>query len=210
MFNAIRTFIFVTAVAAFLSPARAGVAPVVIHLTETSSSYTVPATNTLVIENGYVGENSGIAQFLILSNGLNVVGLRIDNWFRKITSLQPSLKIPAGWTVSANSLSVSNDQKVVLFGLLVGPDDLYASVPSQFEGLARSGGSLNAAAALAKPLPVRIKVDESPDLQAWTRSTNAVVGRPAGTDVQITLPPDHPLAEYYRLDTRLRRGPGGI
>ena len=190
--------------------ARAGVAPVVIHLTETNPSYVVPATNVLVIENGYVGENSSIAQFLIVSNGPTVIGMRIDNWFRKITPLQPSLKIPGGFTVTANSLSVSNDQKVVLFGLLVGPDDLYASIPARFDTLARAGGQLDAQAELDRPLPVRIKVQESPDLASWSRSTNALVGRPAGDAVQITVPADHPIAEFYRLDARLQRGPAGI
>lgn len=190
--------------------ARSEVTPVIINLSETSPSFTVPATNILVIEHGYVGESSGFIPYLIISNGSSVVGMRVDSWFRKITPLQPSLKIPSGSIVSATSLSTNLGNSVTLCGLLIGPDDLYAGVPTTFEGLARVGGNLQALASLDKPRPVRVRVEESPDLQSWTRSTNAVTTGPVGTDIQITIPADSPLAEFYRLDTRLRRGSGGL
>lgn len=198
------------AVLAAACTARAGVTPVVINLSETSPSYTVPATNILVIEHGYVGDSSGFTPYLILSNGASVVGMRVDSWFRKITPLQPSLKIPSGWVVSATSLSTNLGNSVTLCGLLIGPDDLYAGVPSSFEGLARAGGNVQALATLEKPLPVRVQVEQSPDLQSWTRSTNAVTARPGGNEIQITIPAGSALAEFYRLDTRLRRGSGGL
>ena len=190
--------------------ARAEVRPVLINLSETSPSYTVPATNILLIEHGYAGESSGFTPYLILSNGSSVVGMRVDSWFRKITPLQPSLKVPGGYIVSATSLSTNLGNSVTLCGLLIAPQDLYASVPSSFEGVARLGSGVQGLAALDKPLPVRIKVEESPDLEVWTRSTNAVVSTPAGGEFQITVPAHSALAEFYRLDTRLRRGPGGL
>lgn len=211
MFHSIRlSMAAAVAGLSLVGSAHAGVTPVIINLNELAPSYTVPATNILVIEHGYVGESSGFTPYLILSNGASAVGMRVDSWFRKLTPLQPSLKVPSGWVVSATSLSTNLGNSVTLCGLLVGPDDLYASVPSYFEGVAKAGGSVQALAALEKPLPVRVKVEESPNLQVWTRATNAVVGRPANGDFQITIPADHPLAEFYRTDTRLRRGPGGI
>ena len=190
---------------------RAEVTPIIIHLTETSPSYTVPATNILVIENGYVGENSSISQYLILSNGATAFGMRIDSWFRKITSLQPSLKIPGGWTLSANSLSTNLDQTVTLCGLLVGPQDVYAGTPATFEGLARAGGGLQAVASIERPLPVRMSVEESPDLETWRLSTNALVSSLTNrTDFSVSVAAGGPASDFYRLDTRLRRGPGGI
>lgn len=190
--------------------ARAEVTPVIINLSETAPSYTVPATNILLIEHGYVGESSGFTPYLILSNGASVVGMRVDSWFRKLTPLQPSLKVPSGWIVSATSLSTNLGNSVTLCGLLISPQDLYAGIPNQFEGIARAGGGVQALAALERPLPVRIQVQESPNLQVWTRSTNAVVTAPAGGEFQITIPADSALAEFYRADTRLRRGAGGL
>lgn len=190
--------------------ARAEVTPVIINLSETAPSYTVPATNILLIEHGYVGESSGFTPYLILSNGASVVGMRVDSWFRKLTPLQPSLKVPSGWIVSATSLSTNLGNSVTLCGLLISPQDLYAGIPNQFEGIARAGGGVQALAALERPLPVRIQVQESPNLQVWTRSTNAVVTAPASGEFQITIPADSALAEFYRADTRLRRGSGGL
>jgi hypothetical protein len=209
MLNIFRRICAAAALAAACT-ARAEVTPVLINLSETSPSYTVPATNILLIEHGYVGESSGFTPYLIISNGASVVGMRVDSWFRKITPLQPSLKVPAGSIISATSLSTNLGNSVTLCGLLITPNELYAGVPSTFEGLARVGGNVQALAALDKPRPVRIRVEQSPDLQSWTRSTNAVATGPIGNDIQITIPANSALAEFYRLDARLRRGPGGL
>lgn len=190
---------------------RGEVTPVIISLSQASPSYTVSATNILLIEHGYAGENTGITPFLIFSNGLSVSGVRVEPWTKMLTHLQPSLKVPSGWVMSVIFSSTNTDQVVTLFGLLVSPQDLYAGVPSSFENVARVGGQLSGRLALEKPHPVRIRVESSPDLKTWARETNAVVAGPSVADeFQITVPADSVLAEFYRAETRLRRGQGGL
>ena len=189
--------------------AFAAVQPVVITLTGTSTDYIVPANKVLVIENAYSGNDYSNHQGIILLNTTVTNVLYIDNWFKKITPIQPALKLAEGWTVRA-MLESSDEHFIVLFGLLVDPSDLYAGIQNEFQNVSFSASSLRAALALASPRQPIIELEESSNFSAWTEATEAVVAATTNrADYTVMIPPGSPV-QSYRARVVSRVGSGGM
>ncbi len=188
--------------------ARAAVEPIVINLSTNSGiTYTVPAGKVLVLENAYSGNRFGTNTSFALISASSTNTIYIDNWYRRITPIQPPLKLPEGWTID---LFDPGEQFLLLFGLLVDPGDLYAGIPSQFESVARSGAGIQAGLGLAHPRQPVIRPESSAALVDWTRAMNAVVsGTTSATDYVITTPAGD-ATEFLRVHAISRKGSGGI
>lgn len=187
---------------------RAAVEPIVVNLsTNASTSYTVPAGKVFIIENAYSGNRYGTnTSFALIGNSLTNV-IYIDNWYKRITPIQPPLKLPEGWVVN---LFDPGEQFLLLFGLLVDPEDLYAGIPSRFESVARSGPDIRSGLGLSHGRQPVIRMEQSDDLAAWTEVAAALVGRTtSATDFVITTPRGDP-ADFLRANVISRKGSGGI
>jgi len=195
--------------AVFGISAQAAVQPVIITLTSSNTDYTVPATNVLIVESGYSGNAYSNATRIALISSTITNYIYVDNWFKKITPLQPPLKIPAGWTIRG-VLDPSDEHFFILFGLLVSPEDLYAAIPNEFEAVAKTEEGFEALLRLANSRQPVITVDRSEDLANWIKAADArIYPERQKIDHRIVLPPNM-YKEFLRTRARSRVGSGGI
>jgi hypothetical protein len=61
----------------------------------------------------------------------------------------------------------------VIHGLLVDPEDIYASIPCDFEQAVVSGDQLSGILNLSSPRPAHVVIQESEDLVNWTPDNSA-------------------------------------
>ncbi|HMP89949.1 MAG TPA: hypothetical protein PJ991_07100 [Kiritimatiellia bacterium] len=173
----------------------AEIAPVIINLKASDNAYTVPADKVLLIEHGYVGDASSTESIvLIITNTSQTAGVRVgEAWFRTIKSFNPSLKIPSGWTLSVfDFFNIDSegepdpeiDNYVLLFGLLVDPQDLYAGIPNQINTLQVAGLINELNIELASPRPRKIEAESSTDLETWTRIPDLMLAQPFSRLIQ--------------------------
>jgi len=196
------------------TPVRAEITPVILRLNETAPSYAVPTNKVLLIEHGYTGEASGAANIvLLIQNGTNLnTGVRLDaSWYRQVKTLNPSMKIPSGWTMIATNFGnidgegapdPSIDNAVTLMGLLVDQQDLYAGIPHEIDQFRAAGGTGLVRIDIASPRPRIIRVEKSSDLSTWTPLPEYAFVAPFGRQEQgLSVPAD---ASHEFIRTRVR------
>lgn len=198
---------------ALATPVRAEITPVILRLNETAPSYAVPTNKVLLIEHGYTGEASTALNIvLLLQNGTNVVtGVRVESWYRQVTTLNPSMKIPSGWTMIATNFGnidgegdpdPSIDNAVTLMGLLVDQQDLYAGIPHEIDQFRDAGGTGLVRLDITSPRPRSIRVEKSSDLSTWTPLPEYAFVAPFGRQEQgLSVPAD---ASHEFIRTRVR------
>jgi hypothetical protein len=195
--------------------AHAAIEAKVVYITSETNNpangrtYTVPSNKVFVIENIITSERD---ENLVITN-TNVrifFGLKRNETFEEIINLQPSLKIPGGWTLTIEN---SADVKIALFGLLVDAEDLYAGIGNSVGGLARTGsGTLQTTVGLDAGRQAIVKLQESLDLATWAERTD--VASALGTshaEHVITVPINTSVEEaFQRAMIRSRRGSSGM
>ncbi|HEY8241547.1 MAG TPA: hypothetical protein VIH35_08870 [Kiritimatiellia bacterium] len=187
-------------------------------------SYVVPTNKILVIENVYpsdpqqdliVEHTSTSVRVDIRMSKLEHVddsGSTVDQSGGLMLSFQPSLKIPGGWSLRLHEDTFGDEITITIFGLLVDADDLYAGIPNEVGGFARSGGSLQTTVALDAGRQAIVKLEESDDLQAWIERTDiATTFGASHSELVLTTPLDPGTQQiFHRALLRSRRGSAGM
>lgn len=152
--------------------AMAEITPMIIKVSSTATgfvdTYTVPSGKVLLIENYTLYAYQ--EKLVRLYKGSDVVPLSPE-W----TPPQRPLKIPAGWTIKIDKVSVGTTYYAFLFCLLVDPADLYAYIPNEIKSFDVAGTTGSLLVELAAARPSRIAVERSPDLQDWDVDAQAAV-----------------------------------
>ena len=90
--------------------------------------------------------------------------------------LSSPIYVPAG-----ADIFVQANNFMHVYGLLVDPADLYAEIPSKLTGAYASAGSMTGTVAVASSRPANIHMDQSGDLDSWTKSTTNALRRGTGS-----------------------------
>lgn len=99
-------------------------------------------------------------------------------------------------------------QWVVLYGLLVDREDLYAGIPSAIEGFAKEDpGPASGKIRLPTPRPSLVNVHQSTNLVNWVQATGAVVASSSGPAVKnfAVSPPSGDPKRFFRAAARARQ-----
>ena len=186
-------------------------------------SYIVPTNKILVIESVFPSDPQ---QDLIVDHTSTSVrvdirmskfehvddsGNTVDQTGGLLISYQPSLKIPGGWRLRLHEDTFGDEITITIFGLLVDPEDLYAGIPNEVGGFARSGGTLQTTVAPDARRQAIVKLEESSNLQTWTERTDVATAFGASHDeLVITSPDPGTLQTFHRALLRSRRGSSGM
>jgi hypothetical protein len=143
---------------------------------------------------------------------LDGTGSTVDQATGLLISYQPSLKIPGGWRLRLHEDTFGDEITITIFGLLVDPDDLYAGIPNEVDGFARSGGTLQTTVAPDARRQAIVKLEESVDLQTWIERTDIATAFGSSHDELILTTPQDPGTQqiFHRALMRSRRGSGGM
>jgi hypothetical protein len=149
-------------------PAFGAVEAILFHVT-TSDTYTVPAGKVLIIERAtYMGPG------LHFQNGTN--SFELGSLSDPDTGVSLPLKFPEGWTLRGITNTFQGATDTWIFGLLVSPSDLFASVPHRIDQIAVNGGMASLGIQTVSPRPARIEVEKSSEVdKGWHAADNAVV-----------------------------------
>ena len=210
--------------------ASAAIQPVIISLNAETQvvaniqSYIVPTNKILVIESAcpsdpqqdlIVDHTSTSVRVDIRMSKLEHVdstGSTVDQAAGLMISYQPSLKIPGGWRLRLHEDTFGDEITITVFGLLVDPEDLYAGIPNEVGGFARSGGTLQTTVGLDAGRQAIVKLEESDDLQTWIERTDVATAFGASHDELVLSIPFSPAAQqtFHRALLRSRRGSSGM
>lgn len=200
-------------VAGLVTAAWAVIAPIRINLTASSPTYQVPAGKVLIIEQGYF-DSANTSLILVFSNASSSMTIEVPGWYGTLTPIQPPLKVASNDYITA--LIATNDSRtsLVMFGLLVDPEDLYAAIPNQFEErIAMEGGAFRSILGLASARQPVIRLEDSTNLleDGWAESVLAELARTTNAlQYEVSLPTADEQKEFLRANVRSRVGPGGI
>jgi hypothetical protein len=158
------------------------------------ASFTVPTGKVLVVEHVY---NSSVDEVVAWINPSTAIPVSKSGY---MLSWVPSLKLTAG--------TVLRGECAVVFGLLVDPEDLYASITSEFSSLYASNEHLKGTLRLGSPQPsvVAIQRRNTLDSGLWEKETSASIKATATktvSDFTIPLPPAD--SQFYRATARAHR-----
>ncbi len=170
--SALRTIVAITALS-LSSQVMAAIQVMIIQITDTET-YTVPEGKVLLIdkipEMGYSD--------LIVSNGavsVQLNGIYFDNW--------SPVRIPESW-----NLRSSNTNSLVIFGRLVDPSDLYASLESWTENIMVADNTFSFDLMTSSPRPAKISVDGSTDLRSPWQTTPVSIEKTGSALYRISIP----------------------
>lgn len=170
-------------------PAWAGVEPVNIVLHDANLSYSIPEGKVLQIEHFiWALEPDATHQTINIKPANDPSG--VGDFQLKFTSEAPdswtpsrAIRIVGG---SAASVSIINNgsadwRDVMIVGLLIDPEDLYASIATELLNPRMEGGRLVADVEYASARPRVVTIESSPDLVAFGED-------PTGELVETTSP----------------------
>jgi hypothetical protein len=202
-----RVFALTLLIAGAATASWAVIQPVRISLNQTTNAYQVPSGKVLIIEQGYLSTTYN-SLILVFSNASSVMQIEVPNWKGQLTAIQPPLKVPGDDYIIA--LIADINTFVVMFGLLVDPEDLYAAIPSEFKSATRLAGEMNSVLGLASTRQPIIRPETSGDLVDWTKAMNVTVyGTTNPADYRLQLPLGS-QREFLRARTISRKSSGGI
>ena len=170
--------------------------------------FSVPSGKVFILEHVGFGDNwivpRQIKLAIVVGGGggaeVNQVTLSFPTNFN---TLSRPLKL--GDTMRIRCEYRASSQWIVLFGLLVDPEDLYASIPSEIEGFAKLGtGSASGKVKLASPRPSLVKIQQSTNLPNWIQATGAVVASSGVPEVKnfTVLPAPGDRQRFFRATAR--------
>jgi hypothetical protein len=195
--------------AGLVTAAWAAISPIRINLTASNPTYQVPSGKVLIIEQAYF-DSANASLIVVFSNSTSSMLIEVPSWKGSLTPIQPPLKIGSNDYITALIDTNDNRTSLVMFGLLVNPEDLYAAIPSEFESAARSTGDMSSRLGLASTRQPIIRAETSDDLVDWTQAMNvAVYGTTSPSDYRLLLPLGS-RSEFLRARAISRKSSGGI
>lgn len=199
-----KVFFVLLATLPLISP---GIEPVMIGFKSTNDVYTVPADKVLLIEHfagysmqltsGY--ETIQIAQMIIVFSSETASykmqifpdqGAPYGSYF---SSLNRPIKVSGGTRLTVQSSSYLsnpfyNGGTFSIFGLLVDPADLYASIETQSDKMLCQSGNFYFDVVAVSPRPSAIKLQGSTDLAEWHPVVAAEVEKLDASTRSVSIP----------------------
>ena len=165
------------------------------HIT-TNETFTVPAGKVLIVEN-YMRAGTSFDLRHRIEKGTNSFILNFDDG--REFGVKLPVKIPEGWTFRGIANDLGEGTDVWVFGLLVSPSDLFASMQHRIDQIAVNGGLASLGIQMASPRPVRINVEKSPEADTgWHAADNAVVTPTADKSRYVATVPVEGAKEFIR------------
>ena len=160
----------------------------------TNETFTVPTGKVLIIENAtFTGPG---LRFQKATNSFNL--------FINSDEVRLPLKVPEGWTLQAD-VENGNATDSWIFGLLVAPSDLYASLPHRIDSIAVNGATASLGIQTASPRPARINVEKSAAVdKGWQPAENAAVTPTTNKTSYVATVPIEGDKEFFRTKVRPR------
>jgi len=179
------------------------ITPMLIKISSTTThytaTYTVPAGKVLIIENYTISAYQG--KYVRLYKDSDVIPLS-PSW-----SPPPApLKVPEGWTIRIDKVTVGETYTAYLFCLLVDPADLYAYVPSQIDSFSIADNTGSLTVNLASARPSKISIEQSSDLKTWESDPSAEVHKDSfdKTQYQVSVTCTN-QAQFYRAVAKAQK-----
>ena len=163
----------------------------------TNATFTVPTGKVLIIES-----TTYLSPALRLQKATDSFDLNgdADGGLR----VRLPLKVPEGWTLQA-VVEGSESTDVWIFGLLVAPSDLFASLRHQIDAIAINGATASLDIQTASPRPARISVEKSAEVdKGWASAENAVVTATTNKARYVATVPIEGDKEFLRTKARPR------
>jgi len=163
----------------------------------TNATFTVPTGKVLIIES-----TTYLSPALRLQKSANSFDLNGDG--DGALRLRLPLKVPEGWTLQAVDTGFESTD-VWIFGLLVAPSDLFASLRHRIDAIDVSGATALLSIQTASPRPALINVEKSPEAdKGWHAAENAVVTPTTNKTSYVATVPIEGDKEFFRTKARPR------
>jgi hypothetical protein len=163
----------------------------------TNATFTVPTGKVLIIES-----TTYLSPALRLQKATNSFDLNGDG--DGALRLRLPLKVPEGWTLQAVDTGFESTD-VWIFGLLVAPSDLFASLRHRIDAIDVSGATALLSIQTASPRPALINVEKSPEAdKGWHAAENAVVTPTTNKTSYVASVPIEGDKEFFRTKARPR------
>ena len=163
----------------------------------TNATFTVPTGKVLIIES-----TTYLSPALRLQKATNSFDLNGDG--DGALRLRLPLKVPEGWTLQAVDTGFESTD-VWIFGLLVAPSDLFASLRHRIDAIDVNGATALLGIQTASPRPALINVEKSPEAdKGWHAAENAVVTPTTNKTSYVASVPIEGDKEFFRTKARPR------
>jgi len=163
----------------------------------TNATFTVPTGKVLIIES-----TTYLSPALRLQKSANSFDLNGDG--DGALRLRLPLKVPEGWTIQA-IVNEFQSTDVWIFGSLVAPSDLYASLGHRIDTIAVNGATASLGIQTASPRPALINVEKSTEVdKGWQPAENAVVTSTTNKASYVATVPIEGDKEFFRTKARPR------
>ena len=166
----------------------------------TNATFTVPTGKVLIIEN-----HTYLSPALRLQKATNSFDLQgdVDGGPVRVARGLP-LKVPEGWTLQAVDNGFESTD-FWIFGLLVAPSDLFASLRHRIDAIDVNGATALLGIQTASPRPALINVEKSPEAdKGWHAAENAVVTPTTNKTSYVATVPIEGDKEFFRTKARPR------
>src|SRR6185503_19039709 len=160
----------------------------------TNATFTVPTGKVLIIENAtYL--RPGL-RFQKATNSFDLIPDADGPHF--------PIKVPEGWTLQA-VVEEERSTDAWIFGLLVAPSDLFASLRHRIDAIDVNGATALLGIQTASPRPALINVEKSPEAdKGWHAAENAVVTPTTNKTSYVATVPIEGDKEFFRTKARPR------
>lgn len=163
----------------------------------TNATFTVPTGKVLIIES-----TTYLSPALRLQKATNSFDLNGDG--DGALRLRLPLKVPEGWTLQAVDTGFESTD-VWIFGLLVAPSDLFASLRHRIDAIDVNGATALLGIQTASPRPALINVEKSAAVdKGWQPAENAVVTPTTNKTSYVATVPIEGDKEFFRTKARPR------
>lgn len=166
----------------------------------TNATFTVPTGKVLIIEN-----HTYLSPALRLQKATNSFDLQgdVDGGPVRVARGLP-LKVPEGWTLQA-VVEGSESTDFWIFGLLVAPSDLFASLRHRIDAIDVNGATALLGIQTASPRPALINVEKSAEVdKGWQPAENAAVTPTTNKTSYVATVPIEGDKEFFRTKARPR------
>ena len=163
----------------------------------TNATFTVPTGKVLIIES-----TTYLSPALRLQKATDSFDLNgdADGGLR----VRLPLKVPEGWTLQAVDNGFESTD-FWIFGLLVAPSDLFASLRHRIDAIDVNGATALLGIQTASPRPALINVEKSPEAdKGWHAAENAVVTPTTNKTSYVATVPIEGDKEFFRTKARPR------
>jgi len=172
-----------------------GIEPVIFKLDFSPKiTYTVPDGKILLIEHIVSADPTSYeaihTRFILTTTNsfyrINISALQGAPPYAGIISFNRPLKISGGTEIEA--LDTADDDGYTIFGLLVAPSDLYASIETQSEGMLCRNENFSFDVLATSPRPGKIKLHGSTDLEEWHPISEATIVKIDPSSHSVSVP----------------------